>query len=98
MEALLSLCPTQPSVKDIHLSENIDAMELATIQAITNSSNDVTAMLPDHIHASSQNDQSYTTLIKRINQRFPTKCSLTEPEIHDSWEVRHCLSTERDLV
>ena len=54
VEALLSLYPKQPSFKDVHLSENIDtAMELATIQAITNSSNDVAAMSSDHIHASS---------------------------------------------
>ena len=99
VEALLSLYPTQPSVKDIHLSENIDAaMELATIQAVINSSNDVAAMSPDNIHASGQNDQSYMTLINTINQGFPTKHSLTEPEIYDFWEVRHRLSTERDLV
>ena len=33
-EALISLCPTHPSSKDVHLSDNIYAtMELATIQA-----------------------------------------------------------------
>ena len=64
--ALLILCLTQPSFKDIHLSENIDAaMELATIQVITNSSNEVTAMLPDHICVSGQNDHSCATLINR---------------------------------
>ena len=74
VEALLSLCPKQPSFKDIYLSENIDtAMELATIQAITNSSNAVTAMTPNHIYASGQNDRSHTTLINTINQGFPTK-------------------------
>ena len=73
-------------------------MELATIQAITYSSNDVTAMSPDHIRASSRNDHSNTTLINTINQGFLTKHSFTEPKIHDFWEVQYQLSTERDLV
>ena len=71
VEALLSPCPTQPSFKDILLSENInEAMELVSIEAITNSSNDVTTMWPDHIRASGWNDQSYTTLINTTNQGF----------------------------
>ena len=37
VEAFLSLCSTHPSSKDVHLSDNVDAMELATIQAIMNS-------------------------------------------------------------
>ena len=73
-------------------------MELITIEAITNSSNDMTAMSPDHIRVSGWNDQSYTTLINIINQGFPTKCSLTEPEICDFWLVWHRHSTERDLI
>ena len=98
MEALLSLCPTQP-FKDIHLSENINAaVELATIQAITNSSNDVTAMSPDHICASGRKDQNYMTLINTINQGFPTKYFLTKPGICGFWEVWHRHSPERDLV
>ena len=55
-------------------------------------------MTSDHIWASGWNDQSYMTLINSINQGFPSKCSLTESDIQNFWEVWHQLSTERDLV
>ena len=88
VEALLSLCPTHHSSKDVHSLDNIDAaMESVTIQLMMNSGNNNTAMSPDHIHTLGWNDQSYMTLIDAINQRFPFKHSLKEPEICDFWEV-----------
>ena len=99
VEALISLWPTHPSSKDVHLSDNIDAAtELATIQATKNAGDSNATMTPDHIRASGQNDQIYTNLINSINQGFPSKRSLTEPDIHDFWEVQYQFSTERDLV
>ena len=56
------------------------------------------AITPDHIQALVQNDQSYTNLISFINQGFPSKHSLTEPDICNIWKVRHWLITDRRLV
>ena len=99
VEALISLCPTHPSFKDVHLLDNIDTvMELAAIQAMMNTGDNSAAMTSDHILASCWNDQSYTNLINSINQGFPSKCSLTEPDTHDFWEVWYQLSTNRGLV
>lgn len=49
----------------------------------------------DHIHASSRNDQSYTTLINAIEQGFPSKRYLTEPEFHASSGVHHRHSNDK---
>ena len=93
VEALVSLCPTHPSSKDVHLSDKIDAaVQAATIQATTNACNNNAVTTPDHIQASGQSDNLYTKLIHAINQGFPHKRSLTESNIHDSWEVRHRLT------
>ena len=61
-------------------------------------SNNNAVMTPDRIRTSGGNDNLYTKLIHAINQGFPHKCSLTEPEIHNFWEVWHWLSTDRGLV
>ena len=95
VEALISLCPTHPSSKDVHLS---DTTVLATIQGTMNTSDNNATMTPDHIWALGWNDQSCTNFINSINQRFPSKCSLTEPDIYNFCEVWHQLSTKRDLV
>ena len=98
VEALINLCPTHPSSKDVHLSDKIDAaMEIATIQSTINADNNA-AMTPDHIRASGRDDEIYTNLINTINQGFPSKRSTTEPNIRDFWEVRHRLSADRGLV
>ena len=97
--ALISLCPTHPSSKDVHLSDNIDATtELANIQATMNTGDNNTTMTPDHIQALGWNDQSYTNLINSINQGFPSKCFLTKPDICNFWEVQHQLNIDRSLV
>ena len=50
VESLISICPTNPSPKDIHLSNSRDvAMELAAIQAAVNIDNNTTVITPDHI-------------------------------------------------
>ena len=91
--------PTHPSSKDVHLSIKIHAAVLAaTIQATTNACNSNAVMTPDHIWASGWSDNLYTKLIHTINQGFPHKRSLREPNICDFWEVRHRLSTNRGLV
>ena len=95
----ISICPTNPSTKDIHLSNSRDvAMELAAIQAAVNIDNNTTVITPDPIRALGRNDKTYTTLINAINQGFSPKRNLTEPDIRDFWEVRHRLSTDRGLV
>ena len=94
VEALVSLCPIHPSSKDVHLSDEIDAVVIAA----TNACNNNAVMTPDHIQASGQSDNLYTKLTHAINQGFPHKRSITEPDIHDFWEVQHRLSTDRDLV
>ena len=84
VEALINLCSTHQSSKDIHLSDNIDAAtELATIHAIMNTDDNNATKTPDHFQASNQKDQSYTNVINSINQEFPSKCSLTKPNICD---------------
>ena len=99
VEALVSLCPTQPSPEDVHLSDKIDAaVQAATIQATTNACNNNAVMTPDRIRASGRSDNLYTKFIHVINQVFPHKCSLTVPDILDFWVVRHRLSTDRGLV
>ena len=50
------------------------------IQAITNSSNDVTAMSPDHIRASGWNDHSYTTLINTTTRDSPPNVLSPNPK------------------
>ena len=50
-EALICLCPTHPSSKDVHLLDNIDA-------AMMNISDNNAAITPDYIRALGQNDQS----------------------------------------
>ena len=89
VEALISLCSTHPSSKDVHLSDKIDSAVPATIQATTNACNNNAVMTPDHIWVSGRSDNLYTKLIHGINQGFPHKRSLTEPDIHTFWEVRH---------
>ena len=82
VESLISICPTNPSPKDIHLSNSRDvAMELAAIQAAVNIDNNTTVITPDHIRALGRNDKTYTTLINAINQGFSPKRNLTEPDI-----------------
>ena len=99
VESLISICPTNPSPKDIHLSNSRDvAMELAAIQAAVNIDNNTAVITPDHIRASGRNDKTYTTLINAINQGFSPKRNLTEPDIRDFWEVRHRLSNDKGLV
>ena len=99
VKSLISICPTNPSPRDIHLSNSRDvAMELAAIQAAVNINNNTTVITPDHIRALGRNDNIYTTLINAINQGFPLKRTLTEPDICDFWEVRHRLSNDRGLV
>ena len=99
VEALVSLCPTHPSSKDVHLSDKIDAaVQAATIQATTNACNNNAVTTPDHIQVSGRSDNLYTKLIHAINQGFSHKCSLTKPDICDFWEVQHQLSTDRGLV
>ena len=52
VQTLISLCPTHPSSKDNHLSDNLDdTMDLAIIQAIMNTGDINDAMIPDHIWA-----------------------------------------------
>ena len=99
VEALLSLCPTHPSSKYVHLLDKIDAaIQAATILATTNACNKNTVKSLDHIRASGRSDNLYTKLIHTINQGFPHKHSLMEPDIHNFWEVWHWLSTDRGLV
>ena len=46
VESLISICPTNPSPKDIHLSNSRDvAMELAAIQAAVNIDNNTTVII-----------------------------------------------------
>ena len=81
VETHISLCPTH---QDVHLLDNMDAtMELTTIQVTMNSCDKNTAMTPDHLCASGRNDQRYMTLMNSINQEFPSKHSLTEPDIRN---------------
>ena len=99
VEALVSLCPTHPSSKDVNLLDKIDAaVQAVTIQTTTNACNNNAVMTPDHIRALSRSDNLYTKLIHAINQGFLHKHSLTEPDICDFWEVQHQLSTDRGLV
>ena len=77
VETLISLWPTHPSSKDVHLSDKIDAaVEAATIQATTNAYNNNAVKTPDHIWASGRSDNLYTKFIHTINQGFPHKHSL----------------------
>ena len=99
VEALISLCPTHPSSKNVHLWHNIDAAtELASIQATMNTSDSNAAITPNHFRETGRNDQSYTNFINSINQGFLFKHSLTEPDIHNFWEVWHRLSTDGRIV
>ena len=52
-----------------------------------NIGNNNASMPPNHLRALDWKDQSYTNLINSINQGFPPKCSLTEPDIRDFFEV-----------
>ena len=40
---------------------------------------------------------SYTTQMNSVEYGFPNRCFQTKPEIHDFWEVWHCLSSDRGL-
>lgn len=41
---------------------------------------------------------SYLILINAIKQGFPSKNSITKPEIYDFWEVQYRLSNDKVLM
>ena len=59
---------------------------------------DILLTSPDLIHAAGLSNPQYNKLIETIRKRFPKTRSLTAREIHEYWEVRHCLSVDDGLV
>ena len=61
-------------------------------------SDNVVLISPDAICATGRSDLQYKKLIDTIQNAFEKTCSLTAPEIHEYWEVRHCLIVDDGLV
>ena len=86
-------------LSDIIESDNMDDwVKSTTLLSSFGASDNVALISPDAIRAAGHSDLQYKKLIDSIQNRFEKTHSLTAPEIHEYWEMRHCLSVDDGLV
>ena len=89
------VCPTEVELQEADAVE--DAVRSVTMEAMADYGDDLGVISPDLVRAG-RADRNYMTLVNTVERGFPGTRHLTDPGIHEFWEVWHRLSTENGLV